>query len=267
MSPVVFMTKEAVNEANKFAIEMPARIERGMQLVLLEAAKIILTGVQSRAPDVVGGVKDYASKLEVMLLSGVPSEQAVAIVYKNKTRKLNIELEGRTTALLFVPNEKSPKWVSVLGRYQPWPSYMVPTMPSKKDAKVIARQITQVESQDLRDRIMVNKRRIESDLFEAGLRDAQIKTDTKPSDAVSVVDDISYAVLRAEYGFGGPAVPHWRPAMRDLKTGYEPLGYKFIQYLQTGNEGIFDTAEYKESAGTSLSSYDKRIQDKVTGES
>ena len=266
MSPVIFMTKEAVAEANKFALEMPARIERGMQLVLLEAAKIIVTGVQTRAPDVVGGVKDYASKLEVLLLSGVPAEQAVAIIYKNKRRKLNIELEGKKTALLFVPNKKSPEWVSVLGRYQPWPSNMVPTMPSNKDARVIARQITEVESQDLRDRILVNRRRIESDLFEAGLRDAKIRTDTKPSDAVEVIDDISYAVLRAEYGFGGPAVPHWRPAMRDLKMGYEPLGVKFIQYLQTGNEGIFDVAAYKESAGSTLSSYDKRIQDKVTGE-
>lgn len=266
MSPVVFMTKEAVDQANKFAMEMPARVERGMQLVLLEAAKIIVTGVQTRAPDVVGGVKDYASRLEVLLLAGVPSEQAVAIIYKNKQRKLNIEVEGRSTALLFVPNQKSPKWVSVLGHYQPWPSYMVPTMPSKKEARIIARQITEVESQDLHDRIMVNKRRIESDLFEAGLRDAQIRTDTKPSDAVSVIDDISYAVLRAEYGFGGPATPHWRPAMRDLKTGYEPLGAKFIRYLETGNENVFDVAEYKESAGSTLSSYDKRIQDKVTGE-
>jgi hypothetical protein len=198
-----------------------------------------------------------------VLVEGVPSEEAVALLYKNKPRKLNSEVDGRKTALVFIPRERSPKWVRVLGRYQPWPSYMVPTMPTSADAQVIARQITAREDQDLRDKIMNNRRRIEFELSDAGLRQSKIKTTTTPSDSVDVVDDIGYAVLRAEFGYGGPATPHWRPAMSLLAGQYRELKEAYVKFVLTGNENVFDLPSYKTVASGEVARYDDAVQDKL----
>jgi hypothetical protein len=260
--PAIFLTKESVRLANELDKEIPKRIERGMQLFLLASAKILREAVAAKAPTI-PSVGYYAEDLEVVLVEGVPSEEAVALLYKNKPRKLNIELDGRKTALLFIPRERSPKWVRVLGRYQPWPSYMVPTMPTSADAQVIARQITAREDQDLRDKIMNNRRRIEFELSDAGLRQSKIKTTTTPSDSVDVVDDIGYAVLRAEFGYGGPATPHWRPAMSLLAGQYRELKEAYVKFVLTGNENVFDLPSYKTVASGEVARYDDAVQDKL----
>ena len=260
--PAIYLTEDAVKLANEVSEQMPQRVKRGMELFLLGAAKILQEGVQARGPNIVG-VGYYAEDLEVVLVEGMGDEVGVALIYKNKPRKLNIETEGRRTALLFKPNERSPKWVRTLARYQPWPSYMVPTMPTKSDAQVIARTITEREDQDLRDRILQNRRRIEFDLKEAGLRDNAVKTSTKPSDSVDVIDDIGYAVLRAEFGYGGPVLTHWRPALAQMASAYGDLQKAFIEYVQTGKDNGFDLPKYKTVAEGDLSRYDDKVQDKL----
>jgi len=260
--PAIYLTEDAIKTANEIASEMPERIKRGMELFLLGAAKILQEGVKARAPSL-PGVGYYAEDLEVVLVEGMGDEVGIALLYKNKPRKLNIATEGRKTALLFKPHEKSPKWVRALAKYQPWPPYMVPTMPSKADAQVIARTITEKEEQDLHDRIMVNRRRIEFDLKEAGLRENAVRTNTKPSDSVSVIDDIGYSVLRAEFGYGGPVLPHWRPALAEMATAYDDLQKAFIEYVQTGKEIGFDLPLYKKVASNETSRYDDKVQDKL----
>lgn len=260
--PSIYLTEDAVKLANEIANEMPQRVNHGMELFLLGAAKILQEGVKARGPNI-DGVGYYAEDLEVVLIEGMGGEVGISLLYKNKPRKLNIETEGRRTALLFKPNERSPKWVRTLARYQPWPSYMVPTMPMKSDAQVIARTITEKEDQDLRDRIMANRRRIEFDLKDAGLKENAVRTSTKPSDSVDVIDDIGYAVLRAEFGYGGPVLPHWRPALAQMASAYEDLQRAFIDYVQTGRDNGFDLPKYKKVAENELSRYDDKVQDKL----
>lgn len=260
--PSIYLTEDSVKLANEVANEMPQRVKRGMELFLLGAAKILQEGVKARGPSL-PGVGYYAEDLEVVLIEGMGDEVGIALLYKNKKRKLNVETEGRKTALLFKPYERSPKWVRALAKYQPWPSYMVPTMPSKADAQVIARTITEREDQDLHDRIMANRRRIEFDLKEAGLRQNEIRTSTKASDSVDVIDDIGYSVLRAEFGYGGPVLPHWRPALAQMATAYEDLQEAFVEYVQTGKETKFDLPLYKTVAENELNKYDDKVQDKL----
>ena len=260
--PAIYLTEDAVKIANEVCYEMPERIKRGMELFLLGAAKILQVGVKGRGPNL-PGVGYYAEDLEVVLVEGMGDEVGIALLYKNKPRKLNIETEGRRTALMFKPNERSPKWVRVLARYQPWPSYMVPTMPSKTDAQVIARTITEKEDQDLRDRIMVNRRRIEFDLKEADLNENAVRTSTKSSDSVEVIDDIGYAVLRAEFGYGGPVLPHWRPALAEMASAYDDLQRAFVEYVQTGKDNGFDLPLYKTVAENEMGRYDDKVQDKL----
>jgi len=139
----------------------------------------------------------------------------------------------------------------------------VPTMPTSADAQVIARTITEREDQDLRDRIMANRRRIEFDLKEAGLKENMVRISTKPSDSVDVIDDIGYAVLRAEFGYGGPVLPHWRPSLADMATAYDDLQKAFVEYVQTGKDNGFDLPFYKTVASNELGRYDDKVQDKL----
>lgn len=261
-APAIYLTEDAIKLANEVAYEMPERIKRGMELFLLGAAKILREGVVAHSPNI-DGVGYYAEDLEVVLVEGMGNEVGIALLYKNKPRKLNVQTEGRKTALLFKTHQRSPKWVSTLAKYQPWPSYMVPTMPMKSDAQVIARTITEKEDQDLHDRIMANRRRIEFELGEAGLRDNAIKTTTKSSDSVDVIDDIGYAVLRAEFGYGGPVLTHWRPALAQMASAYDDLQRAFIEYVQTGNDNKFDLPRYKTVAENELGRYDDKVQDKL----
>jgi hypothetical protein len=265
VTPAVFATKEMIAEMNKFVFDMPRRVERGRELFLLNAAKIMLEEVRAKAPRDVPGAKDYVKHLEVALISGLPKEQAVALFYKGGERGLDVSSdEAASTVLLFAPKEGAQRWVRVLGRYQPWPPYMVPTMPGRRDAQVIARRVTREEVQRLEERIRRNRRRIESELRNSGLRGASIRVDQRSGSSVEVVDDVSYAVLRSEYGYGGPATPHWRPAMKETRKKLAILAGRFIDFLETGKENVFQIPEFVELKASEVSELDKSLQDKVS---
>lgn len=261
--PDIFITEESVKAVNNWAANCEARYEAGKRMFLLEAAKILLTAIKGKAPTI-AGVGRYADSLEVVMIEGMRAEDAVAIVYKyKKRRRIKRDMEGRRMALLIKPKENAPKWVRVLARYQPWPAYMVPVVPATKDAQVIARQITETEEQNLRDRVLVNRRKIEFELRENGC-DKPIRTDTKSSDAIDVVDDVAYEVLRSEFGYGaGKQVTHWRPAIADLSQELYRLQNAFVEYIMTGRRNGFDLPDYKTMQSTELQNYDKSLQDKL----
>lgn len=262
MTPAVFATPDMVKQLNRVMLDMPGRVERGMQLLLLEAASKMLSEVQAKAPtlDVIG---DYAKDLELVLLTGVKEEQAVAIVYKNKPRKLSAGDDAKRTLLIVKPRNGAEPWVPVVAKYQPWPSYMLPTTMTNGDAQLIARRATEREVQDSRDRILVNRRMIEAELDRAGLRGAKVQTDEALVGDREVFDDVSYQVQRVEFGYGGKQDAHWRPALDEVRNGALTLARKFIQYVETGNENLFDIDSYSDVALQALDGYDRALQNKV----
>lgn len=240
MTPVVYWTEEGARNANDFMNKWPDRVERGKELVLLEAAGIMRTKIQSFAPEI-GGEK-WADKLEVVLVKGSEMEHAVAVVYPQETRDLKPEEED-DTALFVKPSARSPDYVEVLENHSPWTADLLPVALSSKEATVVARRATQGEIQRIHTRILGKRSRIERELRNSGLRDSKITQDSSAA-GTEVIDDLAFSVLRFEFGVAGPARPHWRPALKEIQSSIYDLGRKFIRYVQDGKESVFSVPEH-----------------------
>jgi hypothetical protein len=72
---------------------------------------------------------------------------------------------------------------------------------------------------------------------------------------LSVHDDLGYAVLQTEFGYGRSQASHWRPAVRDLVTNMNALGEKFEKYLLTGNESLFEIDKDGDVSAGKLAKY------------
>jgi hypothetical protein len=260
--PVIFMEQESVKKFNDLSEKYPERLKRSRQLFLLAAAKILREKVIANAP-IISGVGYYAEDLEITVVDGIKGTDAISLIYKNKKRKLDIDAESKNTVLIIKPSDRAPKWVGVLAKYQPWPAGMIPQVPEDKDAQLIARKVTEKETQDLTHKLINNKRVIESELQTAGLT-KKIVIDSGSKGSVDVFDDIAFLVLRTEFGYGETPEPHWRPALKLLKGELDKLGAAVVRYIETGKEDGFDLpADYKDVASGELSAYDSSVQDKL----
>jgi hypothetical protein len=265
MSPAIFWTSESRKIANDMIHKWPERSKRGMELVCLEAVGAIAEAVKQKAPVLPDGT-DYSKDLQVALVNGGDGP-AVCIYYKNQKTEIGEELTDNgdaLTALYFTAKKGAPRWVYVLSKYNPWPANLLPEKPTPDQATVFARKITGSESDALSARIKRVQRAIEVALGDGGLENAQIRFDTKASEGLEVLDDISYSVLRAEFGYGGSQTSHWRPAIRAMVDSLSKLGEKFAMYVQTGKENIFQIPDHGEISVGELASYQSDFQQKMT---
>lgn len=240
--PAIYGMHEFVDTMNTLTQDVPKRIKRGRMLFLLSMASFVRKTVQSSAPDVKMGDKNfpYAEYLRIGLVQGAESDMdSVAIFFDNK--KVVLEegtMDGK--ALYFQPTRMSPKWVNVLMVYGPWPAHMVPVPSERLQARVISRNAREDEIKALSDRIYVNRGSIESDLRKAG---APVVSIDKTPNAIGIVvhEDVGYNILRTEFGYDGDKqVSHWRPALKKMKSVMPDLMKRYLKYLQTGRESVFD---------------------------
>jgi hypothetical protein len=237
---------------NKIKFDIPNRLERGRELFLLELAGIIREEVQRKAPAVeIGDEKvDYAKELRIGLLSGVDDEEAVAIYFEGAAVVIPPGQVAKT--VLFIRNMPgSPLWVGVLGRYSPWPADMLPVPMKPNEGKIISRKARIDEIRELSRRLYARRQEIENDLANAGAKNAKVEK-TGFGTGIVVNEDIGYNVLRKEFGYdGGPQASHWRPALKAVKERIPEVAQKFIMYLTTGKESIFDLPNDIEDVSTS----------------
>jgi len=247
--PGIYGMHEFVDTMNTLTRKVPKRIERGRILFLLSMASFVRNVVARRAPDIKMGSKQfpYAEHLRIGLLSGTEGDMdAVAIFFDNKTVVLEKgDMDGK--ALYFQATDQSPKWVNTLMLYGPWPAHMVPVPVERIHARVISRNAREDELKALSDRIYVNRGQIESDLRRSGVSGVSID---KTPGAVGVVvhEDVGYNILRSEFGYDGEqSVAHWRPALREIKSAMPDLMKRYLKYMITGRESVFDLPNNVES--------------------
>lgn len=238
--PAIYGMRSWVDMMNLMVFDMPKRVDRGRELFLLEVARIMVETIQRHAPEIKinGEMKDYSKNLAIGIVDGDDDMDAVAIWVEGSTLKID-EKNIKGKALYFQATRKSPKWVNVLMVYGPWPSTMVPVPTKDLEAKVISRNAREDELRRLANRINMNKGKIESDFASAGMPNVSIG---ETSNAIGVVieEDIGYNILRSEFGYDRKQVSHWRPAFRAVKKMMPILMKKYLAYLKTGNESVFD---------------------------
>lgn len=239
--PAIYFDRNSIRNMNELKFQMPKRLPRGRELFLLEIASILREEVKNKAPEVIiGGEEvDYAKDLRITILNGVDDMEAVAIYFDTVFVKLN-NRNVDSTVLFISSIGGSPKWVSVLAKYGPWPANILPISVGKRDGRVVSRRARPDEMKALSERILGSRGEIENELRGAGAPQYVIGN---PGHGVgmAVNEDIGFNVLRVEFGYNGEAQrSHWRPALKAVKDRIPKVGDKFIKYIMTGKESIFD---------------------------
>ncbi len=242
MSPIPCMygLRSYVENYNTLVMEVPKRIERGRQLVLLQAANVLRKKVQALAPDLPQGDSkyDYSRHLKVALLDGTDDDNAVALYFDDISAEFTQDAQGRTT-LFYRRLPNSPDWVDVLIKYGPWPADMVPVKLRGGNAKIISRNARQDELDALSGRLLRSRGVIESEFRRAGI-EGKIKRGGSLAVGSTVHVDVGYNVLRSEFGLDDEKQQaHWRPAFLALKDEMPSIMRSFVKYIETGSEAWF----------------------------
>jgi hypothetical protein len=237
----VGFSKNTVKLIREIKEEWPKRLMEARGLFLLDVGNYMMKRVMELAPEIEfgGETHKWADDLRIGLLDEGEDLDVIAIYLASETAEIKQNDKGRTV-LYFRSHNGSPKWISTLTRYGPWPVEMVPVEVFSSQAKVISRKAREDEISALYDRIYRQKRKIELELLSAGARSVHVGY-TEHGIGLMAHVDIGYNVLRKEFGFDGEAKhPHWRPAFKDTK-GYAKKAFeKVVEYIETGNEDVFD---------------------------
>lgn len=222
----------------------PKRFDNAKTLFLRDVARFMMREVQKNAPRINrGGVDErYADGLRIGILEEGEKGDVIAIYMNSETFKVTKEMANRVV-LYFKPISSSPRWVDVLMKYGPWPTGIVPVNVRDVDVKVIIKGARADEIDALSSRIYENKSKIEAELSAAGAR-LQMVTNTNYAIGIEVYEDLGHEVLRREFGLDGAAqLAHWRPAFKKTKKYAQKSMAKVMEYIETGNENVFDISE------------------------
>jgi hypothetical protein len=237
--------KKTIKLMHDIENEWTKRFEEARLFFLLDVGNYMYEEIKKRAPDIEIGGKNrkYAEDLRVGLLEEGEDEDVIAIYLDGEKAEITSDDKGRTV-LYFKPHNGSPKWVSILMRYGPWPADMVPVKVEKNQSKVISRLARDDELKELSERLFRQRSKIELDLSKAGAKSPHVGYTDHGIGLMSHVD-LGYNVLRKELGLDGQKQdPHWRPVFKDTKKYAKECMFKVIKYIETGNKNIFNLPKY-----------------------
>ena len=239
--PAIFPDRSAIEAFRQVIQNMPGRVQRGRELFLLEVGRILIGELQKNGPTVrIGGQEiDYTKQLVVDVVEGVRDAECVAVYFKECKAKITKKaLDNTVVFFSSLPN--SPGWVGTMSRFGPWPASMIPMKVGAKDARLVSRNARPDEVDALAKRIYARRGEIEGNLQREGAPQFNISKGTNAVGSV-VHEDVGYNVLRREFGWDGDQQePHWRPAFRVLRDEVPLVMEKFIRYLETGQENVFE---------------------------
>jgi hypothetical protein len=244
--PYLVLTPAAVKAARTLLGQWPKRMRVGRRLFLLAAAQALREEVQNRAPEL-GGLP-YAQSLEIALLDGTDAGEGVAIFFAGDATPL-LAAQADRTLLWVVPKRGAPPAVEVLAQYSPWPSSLLPFRP-EGGATLVARASRLDEVAYYTAAITRQRAAITRALRAAGEAQAEVAP-PGTGEGATVVPDLGWAVLRAEFGLGGDgARPHWRPALAALWARIPALLRQFQRYVETGSRGAWKSLPADAGTGT-----------------
>lgn len=263
LTPRIYWTEATVRDLNEMKSEWLKRLERGRELVTLEAIGIMVEAVKKLAPKEVGGVTNYAEKLEVAMVRG-QDDPMVAIILPEITRELTEE-DNEDTVVYVKTKSYSPDPAKVLERFQPWPAALLPFQPEGRGVRLVSRQVSASEIARESARILSKRASIESQLKRAGVLDAKIQKSNRGA-GTEVQEDFAFSVLRREFGIADKLEPHWRPAVKAVQGELQQLGEKLVEYVMTGKESVFSLPPHVTVSASEATAFEP-FQDKIASAS
>lgn len=243
MTPRIVLSKKALKTFDEIRVQWPKRIEKAKLLFLEDVACFLRGRIRAKGVkiDIAGKEKRYAEDLRIGVIES--RDEASVAIYMNKKTVIIDSDYAVDKALYFSGKAGSKELVNVLSYYGPWPAYMVPIEIKNSSVGVVARRVRGDELDFLSKRIYDNKKEIISELIHAGAKNPVIGK-TKYGIGLESYEDLGYAVLRAEFGFDGrKSRVHWRSAFRDTIKYSKTCMNKVVEYIKTGDDGVFDILE------------------------
>jgi hypothetical protein len=251
--PCISLSRKSEGVVKDVKKHWARRAEEAKMLFILDVSNFMLKEIQGNAPKIsaAGGEMDYAKYLKVGIVDDGDVEDIVAIYMDGREVRVE-EKELAMTVLYFNPKKGSPKWVSVLSKYGPWPAPLLPVKVTARDAETISRRARPDEVKALSDVLMQNKNKIEAELLAAGARSPSID-ESENAVGLFVREDLGYNVLRRELGMDGEVQDaHWRPAFKATRKYAKKSLMKVAEYIRTGNKNVFDLLEKPGKIETSV---------------
>jgi hypothetical protein len=164
-------------------------------------------------------LKAYRDSLTLVEASPAGYAGKVFGVYAKGAKKTFTKRESPYVLLYVRPKKRVPitdPSVEILARFSPWTWDTIPKLPPKSQAVLITREVTKDEAAEWTAKRLRSKRAWEAAFVEAGVpvRAPRVQVTT-----AAAQEDTAFQALRVELGAGGSDwVPHWRPALRLLRT-------------------------------------------------
>jgi hypothetical protein len=168
----------------------------------------------------------YRRGLTVARVGGVNPQKGIAYTLRVNPKADRITPVEAKRAIIFVISRSSvlvpplPE-VMILQNHGPWTTDTLPFVPPPRNAKLFYRSVSAKEATAVtsKQKDPIQRRKIQSLLDRIGFRPPRADLKVKTSPVITAVPDVAYQGLRTEFGLGGTEkLPHWRPALRDLRV-------------------------------------------------
>jgi len=216
--------------------EWEERIAAIVQVMPQLVARRFLDQLSSKAPS---SIKGYPDMLEVKTVPGIKGWDVTGVippgwVFSQRLRSVDVS----RTVLYVRPRTTGKEVVSeaavVLSRHNPWTMDTLPYEPSRREASILSRTVTELEAQPIE-----SARRRELDAVRAEIRDLGVQMRPKGKVLLSrrASRDLAFEILRTEFGYPPvTGVAHWRPAIHALpKTSEHVFKQLFGWFANPGD--------------------------------
>lgn len=235
--PFVVPNRKTIRTLGKLALEFEARIDVGLKKFVLGFAEALRAALKREGVEIYG--YRYTDNLKVALVHGVEGVQAAAAVYHEEISRVLDKADGepirdQDLGLVYVvvrDKRKAPRWAPVLRRWSPWPPYMLPGRVDGDGLLVIFRRATRSEVSRRDEVIRASRREIDAQLHATGFGGPGVGAGGM---GTAAKEDLAFEVLRAEFGLGPISKPHWRKALKSMRSTVWELGRAFEELVVHG---------------------------------
>lgn len=226
-----FSVKESPKNkrTKKLVASLPDRVDSIMKTFPQIVAFDVLEKIRSAAPKDIEG---YPGMLRVRDLPSIQGWELTAILppgWAGSQRLRSVDV--KRTVLYVRPKVKGGVVVEpatvVLERENPWTMDTLPYEPSRFEASILSRRVTEREAFQIEMLRKDNLRAVRLELKSLGV---QLRPPSKVLLSRRVTRDIAFEVLR--YEFGVPPIPgkaHWKPALRAVPDGIAKRALKSLE--------------------------------------
>lgn len=214
-------------KAMRLVKDFKPRFKTLMRWVPYWLAKTSMEEVEAGIPH--GGAhQTYRRSIRLTEVSGTGGTGAFAI--QSEAKAAGVKSIDPARVVIYVRPRKTrlvkvPRVVKLLQRHSPWTLETIPFLPTQKEARVVSRKVSLQEVEAVEAARRADESVWRRGLKECGVRDTRHRKQLAVSKAIGKhVPDVAFEALRLEFGMGGvDAAPHWKPAIRSLRSRMRAL--------------------------------------------